>query len=132
MADKSKYDHSGAMWWTPTEDGGLRRIWVHKSGEDYVCARELCSAEQEFARARIIAAVESNEPPCIDDLRTWCKAHFARLRVSSPAQAWQFLGADEMAQCALEDCDPALIDAFVPGAPCETMEAIHKADVRLA
>ena len=81
---------------------------------------------------RIIAAVESNEPPCIDDLRTWCKAHFARLRVSSPAQAWQFLGADEMAQCALEDCDPALIDAFVPGAPCETMEAIHKADVRLA
>ena len=132
MADKSKYDRAGAMWWTPTDGGGMRRIWVRKSGEDFLCAREICTAEQEFARARIFAAEDANEPPCVDDIRLWCQAHFAQLRASSPAQAWAFLGADEMAQCALEDCDPALTDAFVPDAPCETMEAIHKTEVRTA
>jgi hypothetical protein len=132
MADKSQYDRAGAMWWTPTSGGGLRRIWVRKSGQDYLCARELCSAEQEAARSRIFAAGEANEPQAVEDIHLWCQAHFAQMRTSSAAEAWVFLGADEMAQCALEDCDPTLDDAFVPGAPCETMEAVHKTEVRTA
>lgn len=130
MADSSKYDHAGAMWWAATSGGGLRRIWVRKSQDHYLCARELCTAEQEAARARIFAAEHAHEPPNVEDIRLWCQAHFAQLRSSSAAEAWVFLGADEMAQCALEDCDRTLDDAFVPDAPCETMEVVNKAPVR--
>jgi hypothetical protein len=126
MTDKTKFDRAGAMWWTPTAEGGLRRIWVRKADDRYLCARELCSAEQEAARARVLEAGATHEPPSLEDIRVWCGAHFAQLRTSSGAEAWVFLGADEMAQCALEDCDPALVDAFVPGSPCEDLEAVHK------
>jgi hypothetical protein len=132
MASTHNFDRAGAMWWTPTHGGGLRRIWVRKSGDLFLCAREICSAEQEFARARIFAAEAANEPPNVEDIRTWCQAQFAQLRSTNAAEAWVFLGADEMAQCALEDCDPSLVDAFVPDAPCETIEAIHKVETRSA
>jgi hypothetical protein len=132
MAEKSTFDRAGAMWWCPEPGGGLRRIWVRKSGVHYVCARELCTAEQEYARARIFAAEEANEPPLVEDIRTWCQAEFSHLRSTNATEAWVFLGADEMAQCALEDCDPSLVDVFVTDAPCETLEAVHKAAVRPA
>ena len=132
MVDKSKFDRTGAMWWTPTSGGGMRRIWVRKAGDTFLCARELCDAEQEAARARIFSAEEVYEPQAVEDIRTWCQAHFAQMRTSSAAEAWVFLGADELAQCALEDCDPALTDAFVPEAPCEAIGEAHKVPERSA
>ena len=126
MSKESKFDRAGAMWWSPSSEGGVRRIWVRKAAGRYLCARELCNASQAAARYRVFAAEAAHEPPSLEDIRAWCGAHFAQLRTSSAAEAWVFLGADEMAQCALEDCDPALVGAFVPGSPCETLETVHK------
>ena len=123
---KRDSSHSGAMWWTPTPDGGVRRIWVRKTSTFFDCAREVCNAQQEAARTRIFAAEAEAMPPEPEDVGAWGQAQVAQLRSVDVAEAWEFLGADEIAQCALEDADPALAEYFAEETPCERLAGIHK------
>lgn len=125
MDQKQNQSRNGAMWWTPLPEGGIRRIWARKAGTLYFCAREVCDARQELSRTRIFAAESEAMPPEPEDVRLWSQARFAQLRTGDVAEAWEFLGADAIARCALEDADPALASYFAKQAPREDLAGLH-------
>ena len=99
-------------WWVVLPDGRTRRIWVRKASDQFHCAREICTVEQEAARTRLAAAEAAHEPLDPRDVNAWRNAIFDVSRTPDVSEAWTFLGADAVAGAALRAADPLLDDAF--------------------
>lgn len=100
----------GASWWARMPDGGIRRVWATKAGGHYFCAVEICSVEQELARARLFGgpAEAGDEASRRRDIEVWSGARFEQLRTADPGAALKFLGGDDIARNALRAADPEL------------------------
>jgi hypothetical protein len=97
-----------AGWWARLPDGGMRRIWVAKHQQTYVCRLEICSAAQEAARERLFAAASTAQAEGgeIDmensaDALLWSTASFAAFNTDDANEALAFLGNDDIARCAM-------------------------------
>jgi hypothetical protein len=112
LEDASENPQLIAGWWARLPDGGMRRIWVAKHQQTYVCRLEICNAAQEAARERLFAAVSAAQAEGgeIDmensaDALLWSTASFAAFNTEDPNEALAFLGSDDIARCAMLAAD---------------------------
>jgi hypothetical protein len=91
-------------------DGGIRRVWATKAGGYFFCALEICTVEQETARARLFAGTTEpfDEARRRRDIDLWSGARFEQLRTPDPEAAFHFLGGDDLARNALLAADPEM------------------------
>ncbi len=116
-----------AGWWARLPDGGMRRIWVAKHQQTYVCRLEICNAAQEAARERLFAAVSAAQADGgeIDmensaDALLWSTASFAAFNTEDANEALAFLGSDDIARCAILAADAV---GSATAGPCENNAA---------
>lgn len=111
MQDLKRRAPPGAGWWSRLPDGSIRRVLAHRAADTYVCVREVCTAAQEEARARLATPAGMTAAEIARDKAIVSQIQCDFLRTPDLFEAYAFLGADSSARSALQEANPALTPA---------------------